>query len=151
MKLTKPLLEKLYLTLHLTGQEIGDKFGITRQAVAYYLNLYNIPRSGEVFHVLCDHCQTSFPITRKRHRRSTHHFCSNPCKGAFYRSDYRTMDKIRQNTIENTLKNMGRKLKSGEFAVQEGKSIKIYPSKIDYNTEQFNKQADNAIKEAEND
>lgn len=78
--LTKEELEDLYLTQHLTMQEIGDMFDVTRAAVLKALNRNGIDKStAERFDIHCAFCKEPFNTTRKRFKSAVGHYCSSDC------------------------------------------------------------------------
>lgn len=78
--LTKEELEDLYITQHLTMQEIADMFDVTRAGVLKALNRNGVDKSkAERFDVPCVFCKEPFNTTRKRFKSVTGHYCSTEC------------------------------------------------------------------------
>ena len=78
--LTKDELEELYLRQHLTMQEIGDMYEVTRAAVMKALDRNGVDKSqGERFDHNCAYCKEVFSTTRKRFKSVTGHYCSAGC------------------------------------------------------------------------
>ena len=109
-------LEKWYLVEHLTLSEIGEKLGISRQAVFNRIRRCRIDVStAERFKVLCDICGKEYETTRKRWRISYKHFCSMGCSGKYksnpeYRQ-WRNGQRIGRLVMESVLE---RPLRDGE-------------------------------------
>lgn len=150
MEITKELLEKMLHELHLTPQEIGKKLGMSRQGVWWHMKKHGVHSSGTRFTTTCDFCGQDFKIYRSRWRLSERHFCSNQCKGGYLKSETHTMELIRKKTAKNSLLRVGRELKIGEYIVQDGTNIRIYPDKVSYLTEKRENSANMTIEEARN-
>lgn len=87
----KGQLEKWYLGEHLTLAEIGERLGITRQAVHFKIQRFSIDTShAERFDVNCDGCGKPHSITRRRYRGAIKHFCTMICYREYLQSaEYR--------------------------------------------------------------
>lgn len=76
----------MYCVQHLTMQQIGAVFGITRQGVYKILKKAGVARAeGERVSFQCEHCQQACETTRGRWRASRKHYCSPEC---YYASIY---------------------------------------------------------------
>ncbi len=73
-------LEELYLRRHLTMEEIGKIYSLTRSRVCQELKQYRIDTShAERFTISCDRCKKEYEITRKLWRMRATHYCSVQC------------------------------------------------------------------------
>ncbi len=71
---------RLYTVAHLTCEEIGKKYGVTRQAVAGRLKKAGVKSGqGERVAIQCDHCKAAISVTRKRWRTNMKNFCNGHC------------------------------------------------------------------------
>lgn len=78
--LTKEQLEDMYLVKHLTYQEIGDAFKVTRQCIYKAVKRFGIDTAnGERFMVKCDYCDKEYSLTRGRYNAQRAHYCSEEC------------------------------------------------------------------------
>lgn len=80
--MSKENLEQMYLKQHLTMEEIGKIYNLTRQGIFYRLKRFKIDRtSAERFNIKCmlPDCSNIFSITRKRFKTSQSSFCSMVC------------------------------------------------------------------------
>jgi hypothetical protein len=112
----KEELEVKYLVEHKTLEEIGREYGITRQAVYYFVKKYGLSvKDAENVRFKCDTCGKESTSTRKRFKRSIKHFCSMECyKGYLCNSEYtqsRTGQRHARIVVE---KYLGRTLRFGE-------------------------------------
>jgi hypothetical protein len=79
-RVTKDILEDLYLAQHLTMQEIGDMLGLSRQRICQLIKYFGIDTStATVFHAICDHCSKPFIAKRGHFKQRFTHFCSPAC------------------------------------------------------------------------
>jgi len=95
-ELTKERLEDLYITKHLTYQEIADIYQITRAYVAKLIKAYKVDtKRGEVFPTKCDNCNKEYIITRGRYKKQSMHYCGQVCYQA-HRAAYSSYKPSRQ-------------------------------------------------------
>jgi len=110
-------LEELYLRRHLTMEEIGKIYGITRSRVCQLVRAYSITtQTAERFIVQCDRCSKEYEITRKKWRIRSTHYCSMQC----YLSDrknenYRPHRNGQREARCVMAKHIGRPLTTGEI------------------------------------
>lgn len=82
-------LEELYLRRHLTMEEIGKIYTLSRARISQLCRLYNIkPKEGERVKIICDWCSNEKVIHRKQWRKHSTHYCSMRC----YLSDRKNQD-----------------------------------------------------------
>jgi hypothetical protein len=70
---------RLYCQELLTYQEIGDRFGVTRQAVASRIKAMGITYRGEPVDAVCLGCGQTYKAQRKRIKRRQTRYCSKRC------------------------------------------------------------------------
>ncbi len=71
---------RLYTTEHLTGKEIGNRFGVTAATVYHRLKWLGIKSSqGELVDLVCDFCGKFYLRTRARARKEGSKYCSQNC------------------------------------------------------------------------
>lgn len=69
-----------YTVNHLTYEEIGKLYGVTRQAVYKVIKKQGITtQQGEHVDCECAYCGKSFTKTRKRWKSTMYHYCSENC------------------------------------------------------------------------
>ena len=123
-EVSKEELEAMYLEQHLTMQEIGSIFNVTRQAVLKALNKHQVDKSkAERFVVPCDYCKKPVECTRKRWRAWHTRYCNQNCYHAhraaitpFEGRPWRQGMRIARKVMEAHL---GRELKAGEVVHHE--------------------------------
>jgi hypothetical protein len=80
IRFDKETLEDLYLKKHMTGQEIADIAGVTRQGIYKAMDRLGIDRSAaERFTCICDMCGTAYELYRQRWNATSGHYCSTEC------------------------------------------------------------------------
>lgn len=70
---------RLYCQELLTYQEIGDRFGVTRQAVASRIKAMGIVYRGGPVETTCQGCGQKYLAQRKRIKRRQVRYCSTRC------------------------------------------------------------------------
>ena len=69
-----------YTKLHQTMEEIGQHYGVTRQAILKHLRKAGVSsQEGERVNVECSMCGKEFSVTRKRWKQTEKYHCSNDC------------------------------------------------------------------------
>lgn len=77
----------MYVDQHMTMQEIGDVFGVTRQAVQKTLKMLGVStHSGEWVKVACMVCGKAFEMQRAKRRRTSKPTCSPACRKTYVES-----------------------------------------------------------------
>ncbi len=70
----------LYTIEHLTCQQIGEKYGVTRQTVAYRLKKLGVESSeGERVNLTCEFCGKAYWRHRKAYKTHGSSYCSMNC------------------------------------------------------------------------
>ena len=95
------VVRRLYCKELLTYDEIGMRFGVTRQAVAARVKKIGIEYRGEPTEAICQGCGAKFMAQRKRVKLRKIKFCSTVCYhksvslfGAYSHNGQRTARKI---------------------------------------------------------
>src|SRR4030042_3926598 len=82
-------LVELYLRRHLSMEEIGKIYSLTRARISQLCRLYDIkPVDAEKVKIICDWCGKEKVKFRKQWRKSSTHYCSMRC----YLSDRKNQD-----------------------------------------------------------
>ncbi len=118
--LTEEVIE-LWGTKLYSLQMVGDKFGVTRQAVKRYLNKHGIKtdKSQGRDVVVCVSCGTESVRTRSRRRNVKKAYCSHPCyRQALYNPDY-IQSRTGQRHARATVRRMGFPLNDGHIVHHE--------------------------------
>ena len=78
--ISKQSLEDLYLHKHLTMEEIGKIYGVSRMRISQLAKRYSIDTTkAGMFENTCDKCGKRYIVHRKRYREQATHYCSIAC------------------------------------------------------------------------
>ena len=110
-------LNELYCYRHLTLEEIGKIYNVTRQAIYYACKKYGIKaEQGERVLTECDQCGKSFERPRKNWRKRITHYCSRDCYFASRKNGNYRASRYGQRIARQVMaKHIGRPLMSSEI------------------------------------
>ena len=111
----KDTLKALYIDNHLTMQQIGNKYGVTRACVSRLVKNYGIDASfAESFFINCAVCGVEFRIYRKRYNKARVKYCSVACYHKHRQHNYQGNRQGQRTGRAAMERHLNRKLKKGE-------------------------------------
>lgn len=116
----------------LACEEIGERYGMTRQGVALILKKMGVSTAKKRFVVQCAQCANPVEKTRAEIRKHEQHFCSPACYNEFVRDPAYKAEVQRQRVLREKCQ-AALPVIDGIFAAfhETGKDILIFKSKED--------------------